>query len=101
MLGGFPPVRGALRLAAGLGPRGTLDFARLLLMPAQALGEELFEGDGTRAWLYGSAMHSDVPPVERGQRDRRRLHEPARPRSRLAQPRGRRREARRARSSPI
>ncbi|HZL47473.1 MAG TPA: NAD(P)/FAD-dependent oxidoreductase [Solirubrobacteraceae bacterium] len=66
MLGGFPPVRGPTRLAAGLGPRGMLDFARLLLMPAQALGEELLAGDGTRAWLYGSAMHSDVPPVGAG-----------------------------------
>jgi phytoene dehydrogenase-like protein len=66
MLGGFPPVRAATRLAAGLGVGGILDFARLLLMPAQALGEELFEGDGARAWLYGSAMHSDVPPVGAG-----------------------------------
>ena len=66
MLGGFPPIRGATRLAAGLGPRRMLDFTRLLLMPAQALGHELFEGDGTRAWLYGSAMHSDVPPVGGG-----------------------------------
>jgi phytoene dehydrogenase-like protein len=66
MLGGFPPIRGAARLAAGLGPRRMLDFTRLLLMPAQALGHELFEGDGTRAWLYGSAMHSDVPPVGGG-----------------------------------
>lgn len=66
MLGGFPPIRGALRLTAGLGPRGMLDFARLLLMSAQALGEDLFEGDGPRAWLYGSAMHSDVPPVGAG-----------------------------------
>ncbi len=61
MLGGFPPVRGTMRLAAGLGRRGTLDFARLVLMPAQALGEELFDDEQTRAWLYGSAMHSDVP----------------------------------------
>jgi phytoene dehydrogenase-like protein len=61
MLGGFPPVRGALRLAGGLGPRGMLDFARLLLMSAVALGEELFEDEAARAWLYGSAMHSDVP----------------------------------------
>lgn len=66
MLGGFPPIRGATRLAAGLGRRGILDFARLLLMPAKALGEELFADDGTRAWLYGSAMHSDVPPVGAG-----------------------------------
>jgi phytoene dehydrogenase-like protein len=66
MLGGFPPLRGAARLTAGLGPRAMLEFTRLLLMPAQALGEELFEDDGTRAWLYGSAMHSDVPPVSGG-----------------------------------
>jgi phytoene dehydrogenase-like protein len=66
MLAGFPPIRGPVRLAAGLGPRGVLDFARLLLMPARALGEELFEGEGSRAWLYGSAMHSDVPPSGAG-----------------------------------
>lgn len=66
MLGGFPPVRGSMRLAAGLGPRGMLDFARLLLTGAQALGEGLFEGEGSRAWLYGSALHSDVPPAGRG-----------------------------------
>jgi phytoene dehydrogenase-like protein len=66
MLGGFPPVMGSLRLTTGLGPRGILDFTRLLLTSAQALGEKLFEGDGARAWLYGSAMHSDVPPSGRG-----------------------------------
>jgi phytoene dehydrogenase-like protein len=66
MLGGFPPVRGPLRLAAGIGPRGMLAFARLLPMPAQTLAVELFEGDGARAWLYGSAMHSDVPPTGAG-----------------------------------
>jgi phytoene dehydrogenase-like protein len=66
MLGGFPPVRATLRLAAGLGPRRMLDFTRLLPMAARALGERLFAGDGSRAWLYGSAMHSDVPPVGRG-----------------------------------
>lgn len=61
MLAGFPPVAGTLRLAAALGPRGMLDFTRVVLMPAQALAEELFEDDGTRAWLYGSALHSDAP----------------------------------------
>jgi phytoene dehydrogenase-like protein len=66
MLGGFPPVRASLRLTAALGPRGTLSFARLLAMAAQRLGEGMFAGDGSRAWLYGSAMHSDVPPVRRG-----------------------------------
>jgi phytoene dehydrogenase-like protein len=66
MLAGFPPITGAARLAAGVGPRGALDFARLLFMPARALGESLFAGEGSRAWLYGSAMHSDVPPGGRG-----------------------------------
>jgi phytoene dehydrogenase-like protein len=66
MLSGFPPLWGGARLAAGLGLRGILDFSRLVLMPARALGEQLFEGDGARAWLYGSAMHSDVPPSGAG-----------------------------------
>ncbi|MCW3056974.1 MAG: NAD(P)/FAD-dependent oxidoreductase [Solirubrobacterales bacterium] len=66
LLGGFPPLAGAARLSAGLGARGTLDFARLVLMPARALAEELFGDDGARAWLYGSAMHSDVPPPAAG-----------------------------------
>jgi phytoene dehydrogenase-like protein len=66
MLSGFPPARGPARLLAGIGPQGLLRFTRLLLMSAQALGEGLFEGDGSRAWLYGSAMHSDVPPAGRG-----------------------------------
>lgn len=66
MLCGFPPIAGPLRLLAGVGVRRMVDFARLLLMPARALGEELFAGDGSRAWLYGSATHSDVPPVAGG-----------------------------------
>jgi phytoene dehydrogenase-like protein len=66
MLGGFPPLAGAARMTARLGPRTMLDFARLVLMPAEALAGELFEGDGARAWLYGSAMHSDVPPAAAG-----------------------------------
>jgi len=61
MLSGFPPVVGPARLAAALGPRALLGFARLLATPAQALGERLFEDDDSRAWLYGSAMHSDAP----------------------------------------
>lgn len=66
MLSGFPPIRGPLRMLGGLGPRGTLGFARLALMPAHALGHELFAGDGSRAWLYGAAMHGDVPPPGAG-----------------------------------
>lgn len=66
MLSGFPPLGGAVQLAARLGPRGVIEFARLLLMPAQALGTELFSDSGARAWLYGSAMHGDVPPMGAG-----------------------------------
>jgi len=66
MLSGFPPLAGAARLGAALGPRGVIDFARLLLMPAQALAAELFSASGPRAWLYGPAMHGDVPPASAG-----------------------------------
>jgi phytoene dehydrogenase-like protein len=61
MLSGFPPLAGPARLTRALGPRATLGFARLLAMSAWALGERLFEDDDSRAWLYGSAMHSDAP----------------------------------------
>lgn len=66
MLSGFPPLAGPLRLAAGLGPHGLLGFARLLVRPARALGEDVFSDGGARAWLYGSAMHGDVPPTGAG-----------------------------------
>ncbi len=66
MLSGFPPLGGPVQLAARLGPRGLIEFSRLLLMPAQALGTELFSDSGARAWLYGSAMHGDVPPMGAG-----------------------------------
>ena len=62
MLSGFPPLRGPLELLGRLGPRTLLEFTRLVLMPAQSLAGELFRDGGARAWLYGSAMHSDVPP---------------------------------------
>ena len=66
MLGGFPPVKGALGLLRKRGPNGMLDLARLLLSSAQALSGELFGSGGARAWLYGSAMHGDVPPTGAG-----------------------------------
>jgi len=66
VLAGFPPVGAALRLTTRVGPRRSLSLARLLAISARALAEELFAGDGPRAWLYGSALHSDVPPWQRG-----------------------------------
>jgi len=62
MLAPFPPVRGAARTLAAHRLSGTLDWAKLLLMPAAALAARLFGGDGAKAWLFGSAMHGDVPP---------------------------------------
>jgi phytoene dehydrogenase-like protein len=62
VLSPLPPVRPALRLAAGL--RGDLvEWTRRLLGSVEALGLDLFEGD-TRAtaWLAGSAQHSGLPP---------------------------------------
>jgi len=66
MLGGFPPVGGALRLVGGLGPLGALGFARLIPDSAHALGRRLFASADARAWLYGSAGHGDVPPTGAG-----------------------------------
>ena len=66
LLGGFPPLRGAIPLAVGLGLTGVLEFARLLLLPAAQLARELFEGPHARAWLYGSVLHGDVPAEEAG-----------------------------------
>lgn len=62
MLGGFPPVGGGLRLVGRFKLAGTLEFARVLLMPASGLVGELFDGDAGAAWFYGSALHGDVGP---------------------------------------
>ena len=66
MLSGFPPLRGPAQMVAQLGPRTMVDFVRLLFMPAEGLGKELFQSAGARAWLYSSAMHGDVPPRSAG-----------------------------------
>ena len=66
MLAGFPPIGGVLKLLSGLGPIGTARFGALLPAPARSLAHRLFSGSGARAWLYGSAGHSDVPPTGAG-----------------------------------
>ena len=66
LLGRFAPVRSATRLAVGLRPRRLAELGRVALMPVQALAGELFSDAGSRAWLYGSAMHGDVPPGSSG-----------------------------------
>lgn len=62
----FPPVRSAVGLLRRLGAAGTLEFARLAVLPVRRLGEERFAGHGARALLTGNAMHSDVGPDAAG-----------------------------------
>ena len=66
LLSGFPPLAGAARLLLAQGLHGSLEFARLLLLSAENLAGELFTGAAGRAWLYGAALHGDVPPREAG-----------------------------------
>lgn len=66
MLAGFPPVGGAFRLVRDLGPASSARFGALIPDSAQRLGRHLFGGAGSRAWLYGSAGHGDVPPTDPG-----------------------------------
>ena len=73
----------AVRVPAGAGPgaaarraqaQGTLDFVQILLSSARGPRRSGCSGaTSARGWLYGSAMHGDVGPGQRGQRDLRRL----------------------------
>jgi phytoene dehydrogenase-like protein len=38
----------------------------MILQPVAATADELFSGDGSKAWLYGSALHGDVAPGASG-----------------------------------
>jgi phytoene dehydrogenase-like protein len=62
----FPPVTSGVRLLRRLGAAGTLDFARLAVMPVRRLGEENFRGDGARLLMTGNAMHADIAPISAG-----------------------------------
>ncbi|HEX7289909.1 MAG TPA: NAD(P)/FAD-dependent oxidoreductase [Conexibacter sp.] len=62
----FPPVRGSARLAAALGPRGLLRFARFALLPVRRLAEERFRGEGAAWLLAGNALHADLTPDSAG-----------------------------------
>lgn len=66
MLAPFPPIAGSWRLLSDLGPMGAARFGLLVPGSAQGLGRRLFAGRGSRAWLYGSAGHGDVPPTDAG-----------------------------------
>jgi phytoene dehydrogenase-like protein len=58
----LPPVRGPLRLAATLGPRGLVEFTRQSLLSVRQLAQEQFRGVGAALLLTGNAMHSDLGP---------------------------------------
>lgn len=62
----FPPLRGGARLAAALGPRGLLPFARFALLPVRRLAEETFRGEGGAWLLAGNALHADLAPESAG-----------------------------------
>ncbi len=62
----FPPVRPAARLLRRLGAAGTLDLARLAVLPVRRLGQERFRGAGGPLLLTGNAMHSDLGPDQAG-----------------------------------
>jgi len=62
MMAPIPPVRGTLRLAATLGPRGLVDFTRQSLLSVRRLAQERFAGEGAALLLAGNAAHSDLGP---------------------------------------
>jgi phytoene dehydrogenase-like protein len=66
LLDPFPPLRSGARLAAGLGPRGTLDFARFGLLSARRFAGERFHGAGAARLLAGTALHTDISPESPG-----------------------------------
>jgi phytoene dehydrogenase-like protein len=62
----FPPVAAGTRILRALKAAGTLDFARLAVLPVRRLADENFGGDGAALLLTGNAMHADVPPDAAG-----------------------------------
>lgn len=65
MLSGFPPLAGPLRLLLRGGPKPLVELTRML-GSAVGLGRRVFDGPGSRAWLYAAAMHGDAPPAKPG-----------------------------------
>jgi phytoene dehydrogenase-like protein len=62
----FPPLRGGLRMAAALGPRGLVEFGRFSVLPVRRLAEERFSGEGGGWLLAGNALHADFTPDSAG-----------------------------------
>jgi phytoene dehydrogenase-like protein len=66
MLSGFPPITGPLKLLGRAGPRPLVQLGLLPAGTATGLAHRLFDGTGSRAWLYGAAAHGDTPVDARG-----------------------------------
>jgi len=62
----FPPLRGAARLTAALGPAGLVRFGRFSILPVRRLAEEVFSGVGGGWLLAGNALHADLTPDSAG-----------------------------------
>jgi hypothetical protein len=56
-------VRGPAQLLARIGTSSALRVARLLLLSARQMGEELFDGEPARLLLAGNACTPTCPPA--------------------------------------
>lgn len=56
----FPPLTSAMRLLRRAGLSGSLDLARLALLPARRMAQEEFDGEGAAVLITGNALHSDL-----------------------------------------
>jgi phytoene dehydrogenase-like protein len=62
----IPPLRALVSILRRVGTAGSVDLARLALLPVRRLGGEAFRGIGGPLLLTGNSMHSDVPPDSAG-----------------------------------
>jgi phytoene dehydrogenase-like protein len=66
ILGPFPPVRAALKLARTMGAADLLRFLRFAVQPVRRFGDETFSGEGAPMLFAGNALHTDLPPEASG-----------------------------------
>jgi phytoene dehydrogenase-like protein len=62
LLGSFPPVVPAARVAAKLGPSRLLRQTRFWTLPIRRMAEETFRSPVSGLLLAGNALHADIPP---------------------------------------